>query len=104
MPVIAELVDGRVVALPKDCACQTHDGPHWLHMDRIDRDQNRGLLQAARRNGTLVVALLHEHAAAELRRLAEKDKHLRANRVARIIPHPSEADLARLDQCPGPRA
>jgi hypothetical protein len=34
--------------LPKDCGCQTHTGPHWLHMDAITHEQNRKFLAQAK--------------------------------------------------------
>ena len=36
----AEHIDGSVRPLEKDCGCVTHDGPHWLHMDRVSRELN----------------------------------------------------------------
>lgn len=39
----ARLTDGQVVDLVKDCECRTHEGPHWLHMDALDRERNRAL-------------------------------------------------------------
>jgi len=36
----ARLSDGRVIRLSKDCECVTHEGPHFLYMDRVSRDLN----------------------------------------------------------------
>lgn len=41
----AELMDGSIVELQKDCDCVTHAGPHWLHMDGLWRAMNQALLQ-----------------------------------------------------------
>ncbi len=38
----AKLVTGEIVELEKDCSCldAIHIGPHWLHMDAIERVTN----------------------------------------------------------------
>jgi len=41
----AELIDGSIVELQKDCDCVTHTGPHWLYMDRVRRAMNQALLR-----------------------------------------------------------
>jgi hypothetical protein len=68
----------------KDCACLTHDGPHWQHMDTLDRQWNHELLEQTMRykedrNFAMFTVTLHCHAQAELRRLAEKLAALRKN-------------------------
>jgi hypothetical protein len=35
--VKGKLEDGTIVELKKDCDCITHDGPHWIYMDCLDR-------------------------------------------------------------------
>lgn len=37
MSIRAELTDGSIVELEKDCGCTHHDGPHWLHENRVWR-------------------------------------------------------------------
>lgn len=64
-------------AFAKQCVCVTHDGPHWLHMDELDRERNRAMLDsimaapppetAGERNR--MVARLRGHAQEELARL-----------------------------------
>lgn len=34
---------------PKDCDCQTHDRPHYLHMDAITKEKNERILLSAER-------------------------------------------------------
>lgn len=44
----AQLIDGSIVDLPKDCHCVgLHEGPHWLHMDDLWRKMNREILDMA---------------------------------------------------------
>lgn len=31
----------------QDCGCLTHTGPHWKHMDRLDRERNQAMLERA---------------------------------------------------------
>ncbi len=33
-------------ALPKDCGCITHDGPHFVHMQEILHEKNLKLLES----------------------------------------------------------
>lgn len=66
----------------KDCACATHEGPHWLHMDALWRARNRAILQRMRdalAAGNHWDASLAAFAFAreEECRLAEKALHLR---------------------------
>lgn len=35
----ARLTDGSVVDLPRDCDCLTHAGPHWLHLDTLNKQK-----------------------------------------------------------------
>ncbi|NIN00474.1 MAG: hypothetical protein GTO24_21050 [candidate division Zixibacteria bacterium] len=37
----AILNDGTIVELEKDCGCTHHEGPHWLHMDKLDQRLNQ---------------------------------------------------------------
>ena len=62
--------------LRKDCQCVTHDGPHWLHMSRIDRDRNRRDFETARETGNWL--LMNHVAGEEARRLGELLKDLRS--------------------------
>lgn len=52
--------------LPKDCGCITHDGPHWLHMDRVKFQMDLDILK---RGGRLA---FHAFAVEEAMRLADK--------------------------------
>lgn len=54
----------RIADLPKDCGCITHDGPHWLHMDLMDRERNARLLWPPSESSYLA------YAQAEARRLS----------------------------------
>lgn len=35
---------GTATVLRKDCSCETHDGPHFLHADRSWRNANRRMV------------------------------------------------------------
>ncbi|MGE5584433.1 MAG: hypothetical protein ACM309_02685 [Bacillota bacterium] len=68
--------------LAKECDCVTHDGPHWLHMDRLWHKKNRQLLQEANRlaeHGERMgaVLLMEAFCTQELARLQEKECQMR---------------------------
>lgn len=67
----AKLEDGSVVELAQDCECVTHKGPHWLHMNRIEEEQNlrEAGPDAIALAGALAPALARHFAQAEVRRL-----------------------------------
>jgi hypothetical protein len=44
LTMLARLEDGSIVTLEKDCSCTDHDGPHWLHSDRLFHRLNLQLL------------------------------------------------------------
>lgn len=76
----AILTDGSIVALPRDCPCTHHDGPHWLHMDSIQRQTN---MAAWRDSMTEVEA--HHLAESEIARLHEKAAHMERLGIVQII-------------------
>jgi hypothetical protein len=41
----AELINGEIVALARECNCATHHEPHWVHMWRLDRDMILGRIR-----------------------------------------------------------
>lgn len=70
----------------KDCNCCTHDGPHWLYMDYLDRATNLRLLERcvnALLAGNTVDGVIAQQAfaQAEVRRLDEKLYHMQANHL-----------------------
>lgn len=74
----AELTNGEIVELEKDCGCIIHEGPHWLHMDAVDKDLNQQYLRPD-------FLSLHAFAAAEQRRLEIKLREMESRGIARII-------------------
>jgi len=68
----AQLIDGSVVELKKDCECGTHEGPHWLYLDRIDRELNLALPADAR-------------VQVEIIRLQEKCRNMELQGIVRIL-------------------
>jgi hypothetical protein len=94
-PTGREREAGRAVGDPfaKDCQCVTHDGPHWLHMDRHDKQRADDLLRWARENPpTDFTAAGHRHAlfehvaTMELARLDAKEREMRRRGIAGIPP------------------
>lgn len=75
----AELEDGTIVALEKDCGCTDHEGPHWLHMDALVKDINSGY---PRGGGFLACA---GFAQAEEARLNSKLHEMRQRKIKRLI-------------------
>ena len=64
-----------------DCGCITHQGPHWLHMDLLDRERNLKLLErlvrAVEMRNADDHALAHQAwLQAERMRLREKLYHM----------------------------
>lgn len=62
----------------KDCDCITHEGPHYLHMDRLWREQNREHLERLKRdvetnNRADAPLAAQAFALTELARLKEKE-------------------------------
>lgn len=77
----AELTNGETIELTKDCECVTHDGPHWLHMDRLWHDRNMQLLDGEW-SQQKAIAL----ATVELQRLLKKGSNMHRLNIKRIIP------------------
>lgn len=57
--------------LPQDCQCVTHNGPHWLDMDRMQFDLNLHIIER-----TLNVLTWHAFCEAEVIRLREKVRNM----------------------------
>lgn len=88
----AELKDGTIIQLEKDCGCmdEIHSAkvPHWVHMDEFDRRQNQRHMQralAGDANGTR--ALIQ----GSIRRLEDKKYNLTSRGIVRLIPE--EGDI-----------
>jgi hypothetical protein len=62
-------------ALPKDCACAIHDGPHFVHYQEIQHALNMEILD---RGGKFAVMAC---AQAELRRFSELRSELIRRRI-----------------------
>lgn len=77
----AELESGEIVELVKECGCldELHQGPHWLHMDEVDRDLNAKLLDG---HGSLS---RYAFVKAEVRRLDQLEYEMRRRKIVRII-------------------
>lgn len=87
VPTHALLKDGTVIELIKDCGCITHEGPHWLHMDRLDRAHALGLLppgglQASRIDRLALMGFIAE----EIARLGEKRYQMLARGIEKLLP------------------
>ncbi len=72
---------GKVIELAKDCACVTHDGPHWLHANDAWHAANRKLLDDGNGNGFV---------AEEAARLEEKIAMMKHHGLHSIIREGSE--------------
>lgn len=86
--MMAELNDGSVVELPKDCGCITHEGPHWLHANDLWRDRNRSLMGTARApsaDPARRMLAMQGLAREEMARLAEKGRLFERHGIARLI-------------------
>lgn len=81
-PTRARLASGEIVVLEKDCGCVIHDGPHWLHMDDMDKRLAAPLRERALRGEFLAV---HAYAQAEQRRLNTKLQEMETRRIEEIL-------------------
>ena len=71
--------DGSIVDAVKDCECGTHTVPHWVHMDSIDKNLNKRLLEKGSFLGTLAFT------ENELVRLRVKSSELKSRGIDEII-------------------
>lgn len=83
MAIMAELNDGTEIELEKDCGCITHEGPHWLHMDRLTHSLNIGMLPTE--ESTEGIAVAHCFIESEIRRLAKKNENFERLNIKRIF-------------------
>jgi len=75
----AELENGTIVDLEKECGCITHEGPHWIHMDKMDRERNKKLLMIG---GDLATrGFLIE----DLERVKQKRRNMELRKIRRLI-------------------
>jgi hypothetical protein len=81
-PVRARLASGEIVVLEQDCDCVIHTGPHWLHMDDVDKRLNAPLRERAFQGEFLAV---YAYAQAEQRRLASKLREMETRRIEEIL-------------------
>lgn len=75
-----ELKNGTIIEAEKDCSCITHDGPHWLHADKMWRTSNEEMLK---RESSYLVLLAF--AKEEDARLASKLRNMENLGIAKII-------------------
>lgn len=68
--------------MEKDCDCVIHDGPHWLHMDDVDKRLNAPLRERAMKGEPLA---FKAYAEAELRRLGEKRREMERQNIVEIL-------------------
>lgn len=80
--VEVRLESGETITLAKDCDCVMHEGPHWLHMDEVDKRLNTPLRERAMQGELLAVKAFVE---AELRRLGSKRREMERLKIAEII-------------------
>ena len=58
-----------MASLPQDCGCADHQGPHWLHMDLLDREEHAAYLWPT---SEMSLAAFAEGEAERLHRLAQE--------------------------------
>lgn len=81
---------GNPVAPVRDCGCEIHDEPHWLHMDRVIRSLNMNLLRKA--NGANGSLALRGFAMEEQARLNDKITAMLRAGVDKIVYADQEAE------------
>lgn len=78
----ARLSTGEVIELEQDCDCVIHEGPHWLHMDSVDKSLNRPLYERAIRGERLAA---YAFARQEQRRLSTKLREMESRNIVEIL-------------------
>jgi hypothetical protein len=78
----ARLSSGEIIPLERDCDCVIHEGPHWLHMDDVDKRLNAPLRERAMRGEPLAIKA---YAEAELRRLGAKRFEVERQNIDEIL-------------------
>ena len=93
----ARLTDGSVVELAQDCDCVIHEGPHWLHSDKItqyllEKDYRQPVEQiiakgaAATLDDVRRAELLFQHyAERQAMRLQELSRHMKRCGIVEIL-------------------
>lgn len=97
--MIGERQDGTRFTLEKDCNCASHDGPHWIYMDRLWRDKNKALLDPAGKTLSQCYFGTLGFATEEAARLDAKAAAFRSYGIVRII---EEAEVVSADPAPAP--
>ena len=92
---LAELEDGSIVKLEKECTCIIHHGPCWVQIDKLHRRLNQPLFDRfwrAVETGNYTDAVLAREAIAqeELRRLRELRMNMERLRIVRLIHEPDD--------------
>lgn len=64
-----------VVRLDRDCGCQAHDGPHWLHVDVLDRLRTREMIEQCLK-GQAFAGMIEYLPSWEIERLRQKRLHM----------------------------
>lgn len=75
----ARLKSGEIIELVKDCECITHEGPHFLHMNSLDKEQSQKYLDMKTNGGSLAFA------QNEINRLNRLFCELRARKIVELI-------------------
>lgn len=65
-----------LTTMPRDCDCSYHDGLCWLHEDRLQFELNLKIIAGYPANRVPVLQW-HAFCEAEIRRLQEKQRHMR---------------------------
>lgn len=97
----AELIDGTIIDLPRNCQCVTHRNPHWVHMDIFHEKQNQKLAEPILAvvadaekpvgfDSFHGIATLQFVANAELRRLGEKRCEMEKRGIVKLIAEPND--------------
>lgn len=74
---------GKPVVPVRDCGCEIHDEPHWLHLDRVIRSLNMNLLRKA--HGSHGSLALRGFAMEEQARLNDKCVAMRRAGIDKIV-------------------
>lgn len=84
----AELESGEIIELVKDCGClnEIHQGPHWLHMNDVDREVNAEVGEQLTGYPSISERLRgYAFTQAEMRRLKQLEYEMRSRKIVRII-------------------
>ncbi len=91
----AKLNNNSIITLSKDCECVTHDGPHWVYMDILDKSRWKESLDEAIKNKDISILYYKKENHPDLMRLATKKQNMISRNIVELIMPFSDNELEK---------